>query len=150
MLYMYVPQTSMLYFHILVSDESQFDLPAALMGEAALVGWCTLFIRTVTKVAPPTALPDDMDERESNHWWKAKKWAYANLNRLFVRYSKGLNKPKVHAKLRILDTGTLARYRKVIHKTTPTSRNLSSLILPQRFLPTTYRRLRSGSPKLPG
>jgi hypothetical protein len=29
---------------------------------------------------------EDTDERELNHWWKAKKWSYANLNRLFVRY----------------------------------------------------------------
>lgn len=28
----------------------------------------------------------DLDERELNHWWKCKKWAYVNLNRLFVRY----------------------------------------------------------------
>ena len=51
-----------------------------------MVGWCTLFIRVVGKEAPPNALSEDLDERESNHWWKAKKWAYANMNRLFVRY----------------------------------------------------------------
>lgn len=28
---------------------------------------------------------DGPEERESNHWWKCKKWAYGNLNRLFVR-----------------------------------------------------------------
>lgn len=26
------------------------------------------------------------EERELNHWWKCKKWSYANLNRLFIRY----------------------------------------------------------------
>lgn len=31
-------------------------------------------------------MAEDLDEREVSHWWKAKKWAYANLNRLFVRY----------------------------------------------------------------
>lgn len=31
-------------------------------------------------------MPEDISEREANHWWKAKKWAYFNLNRLFVRY----------------------------------------------------------------
>lgn len=51
-----------------------------------MVGWCTLFLTLVGKVPPPSALSEDVDERESNHWWKAKKWAYANLNRLFVRY----------------------------------------------------------------
>jgi hypothetical protein len=25
-------------------------------------------------------------ERERHHWWKAKKWAYFNLNRLYIRY----------------------------------------------------------------
>lgn len=29
---------------------------------------------------------EDLDEREKSHWWKAKKWCYANLNRLLVRY----------------------------------------------------------------
>lgn len=27
-----------------------------------------------------------MYEREKHPWWKTKKWAYFNLNRLFVRY----------------------------------------------------------------
>ena len=26
------------------------------------------------------------EERQLNHWWKAKKWSYANLNRLFLRW----------------------------------------------------------------
>ena len=56
------------------------------MSQDQLVGWCTLFIRVVSKVPPADAMPEDLDEREQNHWWKAKKWAYANLNRLFVRY----------------------------------------------------------------
>jgi hypothetical protein len=51
-----------------------------------MIGWCTLFIQTVAKDAPATALPEDLTDREANHWWKAKKWAYFNLNRLFVRY----------------------------------------------------------------
>lgn len=29
---------------------------------------------------------DDPTDRETHHWWKAKKWAYFNLNRLFIRY----------------------------------------------------------------
>ena len=51
-----------------------------------MVAWCTLFLSVVSKPAPPNALDEDLDERENNHWWKAKKWAYANLNRLFTRY----------------------------------------------------------------
>lgn len=56
------------------------------MAQQQMVGWCTLFIRTIGKTAPPTAMVEDLDERELNHWYKAKKWSYANLNRLFVRY----------------------------------------------------------------
>jgi importin-7 len=51
-----------------------------------MIGWCSLFLQTIAKEVPPNALPEDLSEREANHWWKAKKWAYFNLNRLFVRY----------------------------------------------------------------
>ncbi|KAA6412816.1 MAG: nonsense-mediated mRNA decay (Nmd5) [Lasallia pustulata] len=63
-----------------------FELPAFLMSQETMVAWCTLFLRVVAKEPPPNALSEDLEEREKNHWWKAKKWAYANLNRLFVRY----------------------------------------------------------------
>lgn len=29
---------------------------------------------------------ESKEERELNHWWKCKKWSYANLNRLFIRF----------------------------------------------------------------
>jgi len=63
-----------------------FDLPASLRDQQVMVGWCTLFLTVVGKEPPESSLPEDLDEREVNHWWKAKKWSYANLNRLFVRY----------------------------------------------------------------
>ncbi|MCJ1310803.1 hypothetical protein MMC25_004470 [Agyrium rufum] len=63
-----------------------YELPAHLMVQDNIVAWCTLFIRIVGKDAPPSAMSEDVDEREHNHWWKAKKWSYANLNRLYVRY----------------------------------------------------------------
>ncbi len=56
------------------------------MAQDNMVGWCTFFLTFVGKEAPAGALDEDTDERERNHWWKSKKWAYANLNRLFVRY----------------------------------------------------------------
>jgi hypothetical protein len=31
-------------------------------------------------------MSEDPLDRERNHWWKAKKWAYFNLNRLYIRY----------------------------------------------------------------
>lgn len=33
-------------------------------------------------------MQDEFPERERHHWWKAKKWAYFNLNRLYIRYAK--------------------------------------------------------------
>ena len=51
-----------------------------------MVGWCTQFLTMVGKEAPAHALDEELDDRERNHFWKTKKWAYANLNRLFVRY----------------------------------------------------------------
>ncbi|KIN08077.1 hypothetical protein OIDMADRAFT_187227 [Oidiodendron maius Zn] len=63
-----------------------FDLAPSLREQQVVVGWCSLFLHAVAKEVPPTALPEDLTEREANHWWKAKKWAYFSLNRLFVRY----------------------------------------------------------------
>ncbi|KAF2153799.1 ARM repeat-containing protein [Myriangium duriaei CBS 260.36] len=63
-----------------------FELPKYLYGHEPMSGWCTLFLNVVAKQAPECAMPDDLDDRETNHWWKCKKWAYANLNRQFVRY----------------------------------------------------------------
>ncbi|RMZ83939.1 hypothetical protein DV736_g6607, partial [Chaetothyriales sp. CBS 134916] len=63
-----------------------FELPKHLRLHQANVDWCTLFLRIISHPAPPYAMSDDLAERAMNHWWKARKWCYANLNRLFVRY----------------------------------------------------------------
>ncbi|KAI9890158.1 MAG: hypothetical protein M1814_004439 [Vezdaea aestivalis] len=64
----------------------QFELPAPFKSQESVLAWCSLFVRVVTKDPPPDAMLEDLDERQQNEWWKSKKWAYANLNRLFVRY----------------------------------------------------------------
>ena len=69
-----------------MTDKAQFDLPASLREQTVMVGWCTLFLNVVSKDPPECSMPEDVDEREINHWWKAKKWSYANLNRLYVRF----------------------------------------------------------------
>ncbi|KAK4998453.1 Nonsense-mediated mRNA decay protein 5 [Elasticomyces elasticus] len=68
-----------------------FELSKHLRTQDSLVGWCTLFLHVVAKDLPESALLDDLEEREQNHWWKCKKWAYVNLNRLFVRYGNPAN-----------------------------------------------------------
>ncbi|KAJ5974288.1 importin [Penicillium waksmanii] len=63
-----------------------FELSPALQTHQATVDWCTLFLRIISKTPPASSMGDSKEERELNHWWKCKKWAYANLNRLFIRY----------------------------------------------------------------
>ncbi|KAJ5738892.1 hypothetical protein N7493_002047 [Penicillium malachiteum] len=63
-----------------------FELSPSLQTHQATVDWCTLFLRIISKTPPANAMSELKEEREMNHWWKCKKWSYANLNRLFVRY----------------------------------------------------------------
>ncbi|KAL2856557.1 armadillo-type protein [Aspergillus pseudoustus] len=63
-----------------------FELSPHLQSHQATVDWCTLFLRIIAKNPPASSMMEAKEERELNHWWKCKKWAYANLNRLFIRY----------------------------------------------------------------
>jgi len=60
------------------------ELSDYLRQESVNVAWCTIFLQTVSKAIPTT--DQDPLERERQHWWKAKKWAYFNLNRLYIRH----------------------------------------------------------------
>ncbi|KAL0265089.1 Nonsense-mediated mRNA decay protein 5 [Diplodia seriata] len=82
-----------------------FELPVPLRDQQSMIGWCTLFLNVVAKEAPPCAMSEDLEERETNHWWKAKKWAYANLNRLFVRYGN----PQTLGKSNEIDYSAVAK-----------------------------------------
>ncbi|KAK3372429.1 armadillo-type protein [Podospora didyma] len=57
-----------------------------LRQETVNLGWCTIFLQTVAKTIPASAMEDEPLERERHHWWKAKKWAYFNVNRLYMRH----------------------------------------------------------------
>ncbi|CAL1712201.1 unnamed protein product [Somion occarium] len=52
----------------------------------SLVPWGSLLFRVVNLQIPKDAVPEDEDERERSEWWKAKKWAYGILGRLFHRF----------------------------------------------------------------
>lgn len=52
----------------------------------SIVPWGRLFFQLVNLQLPKEAVPEDEDERERCEWWKAKKWAYATLGRLFHRF----------------------------------------------------------------
>ncbi|KAJ6622613.1 armadillo-type protein [Mycena sp. CBHHK59/15] len=52
----------------------------------SLVPWGQLFMAVVNLRIPKEVVPEDEDERERNEWWRAKKWAYGVLGRLFHRF----------------------------------------------------------------
>ena len=51
----------------------------------SLVPWGRLLFQMVNLQIPPEVVPQDEEERERSEWWKAKKWAFATLGRLFHR-----------------------------------------------------------------
>ena len=74
------------------------------MAQDQMVQWCTLFLTVVGKDPPEHSLGEDLDEREKSHFWKAKKWAYANLNRLFIRYVRSRICPEAATTKHFKDT----------------------------------------------
>ncbi|KAG0369812.1 hypothetical protein BGZ54_008807, partial [Gamsiella multidivaricata] len=64
----------------------QLDLSERLRDNSSLVPWGTLFIQMVEKPVPTEGLPTDLEELEKHPWWKAKRWAYQCLNRIYTRY----------------------------------------------------------------
>ncbi|ORX79697.1 ARM repeat-containing protein [Basidiobolus meristosporus CBS 931.73] len=62
----------------------QYDLSEAQQQNDSLIQWGSLFLQLVEKAVPNQ--PADVEDREKYIWWKAKKWAYHCLNRLFSRY----------------------------------------------------------------
>ena len=52
----------------------------------SLVPWGRVLFQVVNIEIPKEVVPEDEDDRENSEWWKAKKWAYAVLGRLFNRF----------------------------------------------------------------
>ncbi|KAG0343672.1 hypothetical protein BG004_005100 [Podila humilis] len=64
----------------------QIDLSELQRDNSSLVPWGTLFIQMIEKPISSDGLPTDLEELEKHPWWKAKRWAYQCLNRLYTRY----------------------------------------------------------------
>ncbi|KAH7885476.1 armadillo-type protein [Phlebopus sp. FC_14] len=62
------------------------NLSAHQQSSASIVPWGTLLFQVVNIPIPNDAVPADEEERERSEWWKAKKWAYGTLGRLFHRF----------------------------------------------------------------
>lgn len=54
-------------------------------AEQNIVPWGQLLLQVVHKEVDSSQMPSDEDERQTCPWWKAKKWAYFSLNKLFTR-----------------------------------------------------------------
>lgn len=52
----------------------------------SIVPWGSLMLRIVQKPVHDADHADDIEAREKMPWWKAKKWAFFSLNKLFSRY----------------------------------------------------------------
>ncbi len=62
------------------------NLSAYQQSGESLVPWGRLLFQVVNLRIPDSAVSVDEEERERSEWWKAKKWAYGILGRLFHRY----------------------------------------------------------------
>lgn len=51
----------------------------------SIVPWGRLLFQVINLQIPAEAVPQDEEAREKSEWWKAKKWAYSILGRLFHR-----------------------------------------------------------------
>jgi len=69
------------------------NLSTHQQSAASLVPWGQLLFAVVNLRLPKEAVPEDKEEREKCEWWKAKKWAYAVLGRLFHRYGNPSQMP---------------------------------------------------------
>lgn len=61
----------------------------------SIIRWGGLIFAVVNIRIPPEATPQDETEREASEWWKAKKWAYATLARLFHKFGSPSQLPSV-------------------------------------------------------
>jgi hypothetical protein len=72
---------------------TQVSLSKHQQSPQSIVPWGTLFFQVINMQISPDLLPADPAEREKTGWWKAKKWAYRTLNRLFDRYGNPTQLP---------------------------------------------------------
>lgn len=82
------------------------NLSAHQQSAESLVPWGRLLFQVMNLDIPAGAVPEDEDEREKSEWWKAKKWAYGVLGRLFHRYGNPSQLPSTMKE----DYGTFAEH----------------------------------------
>ncbi|KAH8091016.1 armadillo-type protein [Cristinia sonorae] len=75
-----------------------FSLSKHQQSKESLVPWGNLLFHIINLQVPPEAVPEDEEERERSEWWKAKKWAYSILERLFNRFGNPSQLPSAMKK----------------------------------------------------
>lgn len=63
------------------------ELPKDLQDPKVMADWGNLMLNVIRKELPQEVLKLSPEDRESASWVKCKKWAFANLYRLFYRYA---------------------------------------------------------------
>ncbi|SPC66853.1 related to NMD5 - Nam7p interacting protein (Importin-8) [Ustilago sp. UG-2017b] len=77
----------MLYVILKVYKTSMHtELSKHQQSNESIVPWGTFLLNVVQQEIDPSQLPADDDGKELAPWWKAKKWAFHSLNKLFSRY----------------------------------------------------------------
>ncbi|EJU03264.1 ARM repeat-containing protein [Dacryopinax primogenitus] len=79
----------------------QQDLAVCLQAPEGIMPWGTLFLQIVSHQVPLSvqgASPDDLDDLAGTPYWKAKKWAFRVLNRLFRKYGNPSQLPAIYKK----------------------------------------------------
>jgi hypothetical protein len=66
---------------------TQTSLSPHQQSSASIMAWGRLLFTVVNVQLPAgTTLPGTPDDWQKSEWWKAKKWAFTTLDRLFERY----------------------------------------------------------------
>lgn len=63
------------------------ELPKELQEPKNMAAWGTLMLNVIRKELPEDVMKIAEEDRDSASWVKCKKWAFANLYRLFSRYA---------------------------------------------------------------
>lgn len=81
------PEVGELIYVILKAYKTSMtsQLTAHQQSNDSIVPWGTFMLNVVQKQVDASSMPADAESRETCSWWKAKKWAYFSLNKLFSR-----------------------------------------------------------------
>jgi importin-7 len=81
------PEIPLMLHIILKTYKTTLVLQLSLHQQSSqsIVPWGRLLFAVVNLQIPADVVPEDEEERERCEWWKAKKWAFGTLDRLFHR-----------------------------------------------------------------